>query len=109
MQNLVNNALKFHGDETPKIKITSEDLPEDMNIKRCRICIRDNGIGMDPKYLQQIFLPFKRLHASGKYEGTGIGLAICKKIIERHNGKIEVESMPGQGSTFILTLIKQPI
>jgi signal transduction histidine kinase len=109
MQNLINNALKFHGEESPKIRISCEDLPGELNLKKCRIRIQDNGIGMDPKYFQQIFLPFKRLHTSGKYEGTGIGLAICKKIIERHNGKIEVESVPGQGSSFIITLIKHPI
>ena len=105
LQNLVNNALKFHRTEPPRILISSYDL----DAHTAKILVQDNGIGMDPQHLQQIFLPFKRLHAAGKYEGTGIGLAIVKKIVERLNGSISVESLPGQGSTFMITLKKQPI
>ena len=69
-----------------------------------RICVEDNGIGFDEKYLDRIFTMFQRLHGRDEYEGTGIGLAICRRIVERHGGAITARSTPGQGSTFIVTL-----
>ena len=69
-----------------------------------QITVSDNGIGFDEKYLDRIFVPFQRLHGRSEYEGTGIGLAICKKIAERHDGSITANSRPGEGTNFILTL-----
>ena len=73
----------------------------------CQICVQDNGIGFDEKYLNRIFVLFQRLHGRSAYEGTGIGLAICRKIVDRHGGAITARSAPGQGSTFIVTLPMQ--
>ena len=102
-QNLIANALKFHGEEQPHIKIYSRRTDHD-----CRIFVEDNGIGFDEKYLDRIFAPFQRLHGRSAYEGTGMGLAICRKIVERHGGSITAKSKPGEGSTFIITLpVKQ--
>jgi two-component system, chemotaxis family, sensor kinase Cph1 len=98
-QNLIANALKFHGEKQPHIKIYSRRTDHD-----CRIFIEDNGIGFDEKYLDRIFAPFQRLHGKSAYEGTGMGLAICRKIVERHGGSITAKSKPGEGSTFIVTL-----
>jgi PAS domain S-box-containing protein len=98
--NLIGNALKYYRpEESPKIKVNAE-IQENL----CRLTIADNGIGFDEKYSERIFRVFERLHGQGKYEGTGIGLAICRKIINRHNGEITVTSKPGKGSTFIVTL-----
>ncbi len=69
-----------------------------------KICVRDNGIGFDEKYLDRIFTPFQRLHGRNEYEGTGIGLAVCRKIVERHGGTLTAKSTPGEGATFIATL-----
>jgi light-regulated signal transduction histidine kinase (bacteriophytochrome) len=101
-QNLIGNALKFHKDgEKPLVKVhCSSNDP-----RNCEICVEDNGIGFDEQYLERIFSLFQRLHGrSSKYEGTGMGLAICKKIAERHGGSITARSVVGQGSTFMIAL-----
>jgi len=97
-QNLIGNAIKF-SQEQPKVRISSK-----IEGNRAVFAIRDNGIGMDKKDIDKIFAVFHRLHGKSKYPGTGIGLAICKKIVERHGGRIWVESEPGKGSTFYFTL-----
>jgi len=74
------------------------------NGAECRIIVKDNGIGFDPQYLDRIFKPFQRLHNRQEYEGSGIGLAICRRIVERHSGSITATSTPREGSTFIVTL-----
>ena len=98
-QNLIHNAIKFCDQEQPIIEISCEDKGDFF-----QFAVKDNGIGIDPDYHSKIFQIFRRLHGVGKFEGTGVGLALCKKIIERHNGTIWVESEPGQGSTFYFTL-----
>jgi len=98
--NLVGNAVKFHGDQPPRVWVTGERTPDGM----CRFAVRDNGIGIPDAMREQIFLMFRRLHREGEYEGVGIGLAVCRKIVERHGGRIWVESRLGEGSTFYFTL-----
>lgn len=98
-QNLIGNAIKFHGENTPDIYISSE-----RNNGAYKITVKDNGIGIDPQYKERIFLIFQRLHNREEYPGTGIGLAICKRIIERHGGAIWVESKIGEGSAFHFSL-----
>jgi light-regulated signal transduction histidine kinase (bacteriophytochrome) len=111
--NLVGNALKFSKDgEEPFVNVTSTMLDgEDVarlklhkGVEYCEICVKDNGIGFDQKYADQIFVLFQRLHVRDKYEGTGIGLALCKKIVENHKGILEVESSVGEGTTFRIVL-----
>lgn len=104
-QNLTSNAIKYRDDERPQIEISAT-----RNNGMCRFNVADNGIGMDPAYTDQIFEVFNRLHTTQEYPGTGIGLALCKRIIERHGGDIWVESEPGEGSTFSFTipLVNQP-
>ena len=98
-QNLVGNAIKFSSNKAPVIEIFSEKRGNDWVIS-----VKDNGIGIDPQYADQIFIIFKRLHRENEYKGTGLGLAICKKIIEGHGGDIWVDSLPGKGATFSFLL-----
>jgi light-regulated signal transduction histidine kinase (bacteriophytochrome) len=103
-QNLIGNAIKFKKpDEPPKIHIKAR---KDKNRNEHVFSVHDNGIGMDPQYAERIFIIFQRLHTQDEYEGTGIGLAVSKRIVERHGGHIWVESEPGAGSTFYFTLPK---
>ena len=103
-QNLIGNALKFRGPETPHIKVYGKADSRGV----CEIFVKDNGIGFDPQFAELIFKPFQRLHGRNEFEGTGMGLAICRKIVERHGGNICAESEPGKGSTFIIRLpVKQ--
>lgn len=111
-QNLIGNALKFRAQDPPQIHIsakigTGESDAETLASGKSRVwvfSIRDNGIGIDPKYGDRIFAIFQRLQGRQQYEGTGIGLAICQKIVQRHGGRIWVESAPGLGATFYFTL-----
>lgn len=119
MQNLLSNALKFHpADAQPVIKITSRmiasapwnqpaagekgEAPADLSM--CEITVQDNGIGFDEKHLEKIFAVFQRLHGRTEYEGTGVGLAVCRRIADRHGGSITAKSQPGKGAAFIVTL-----
>ncbi|HLM42673.1 MAG TPA: ATP-binding protein, partial [Myxococcaceae bacterium] len=99
LQNLVGNAVKFRGERPPRIRV-SATCEEDT----VTVTVEDNGIGIEPQYYERIFAIFQRLHGKEEYPGTGIGLSICKKIVERHGGRIWVESTRGQGSTFRFTL-----
>ena len=99
LQNLLSNAIKFKGCESPRIHLSAERRE-----KEWLFSVRDNGIGIDPQYSERIFVLFQRLHTNAEYPGTGIGLALCKKIIERHGGRMWMESQLGQGSTFYFTL-----
>jgi len=116
LQNLISNALKFHRDaEPPVVKIYSQLLDRERKpveagavAELCQIVVEDNGIGFDEKYLDRIFNVFQRLHSRSEYEGTGMGLAICRKITERHGGSITAKSTPEHGAKFIVTLpVKQ--
>lgn len=111
LQNLIVNAIKFvDRDRQPAIRITSrillDESPAEPAVDRRRVELQviDNGIGIDEAYKERIFKPFQRLHSQGNYSGTGIGLAVCKRIVERHGGTLTVESQPGYGSVFIVNL-----
>ena len=116
LQNLISNALKFHRKgEPPVVKVHSHPLDGQRSSTgngSCQIVVEDNGIGFDEKYLDRIFATFQRLHGRYEYEGSGIGLAICRKNAERHGGTITAKSTPGQGTAFIVTVpvqqLKQP-
>jgi len=104
-QNLIDNGLKFHlPEEKPVVSIRTQQLDE-----ICQIIVEDNGIGFDEKHIERIFTVFQRLHGRGEYDGTGVGLPICRKIAERHGGTITATSTPNQGATFVVTLpVRRP-
>jgi signal transduction histidine kinase len=115
-QNLLGNGLKYRSEEKPVIRVSADQVDDPAGKKKdpggpwVRILVKDNGIGFDEKYVDRIFQPFQRLHGRSHYEGTGMGLAICRKIVERHGGTITAKSIPGKGSTFIVILpVKQEL
>jgi PAS domain S-box-containing protein len=103
-QNLIGNAVKYRKpDQPPTVHISAEQRGHEWVIS-----VRDNGIGFDPKYASSIFVPFKRLHTAEEYPGTGVGLAICRRIVQSQGGRIWAESVPGEGTTFSFTLPAEP-
>ncbi len=123
MQNLLSNALKFQPPNgQPIVKISSRTLPGPAwdtagngeagaavsENASCEISVQDNGIGFDEKHLEKIFAVFQRLHGRTEYEGTGVGLAVCRRIADRHGGSISAKSQPGKGATFIVILPLHP-
>jgi light-regulated signal transduction histidine kinase (bacteriophytochrome) len=106
LNNLVGNGLKYNQAAVPEVLLGASPATTGNGDAGSQVVVfvRDNGIGIDPKYHEQIFGIFRRLHLPEEYEGTGAGLAICKKIVEAHGGRIWVESQPGQGSTFFFTM-----
>jgi signal transduction histidine kinase len=104
-QNLVGNALKFvRPGVVPRVRVWADAVPGEEGVPAWRIAVQDNGIGFEERYLDRIFTVFQRLQGRAAYEGTGIGLAICRRIVERHGGSITARSRPGEGSTFLVTL-----
>jgi signal transduction histidine kinase len=112
LQNLLSNGLKFHKPgEPPVVKIYARPAANGGEKRRVRsapenieLIVEDNGIGFDIKYLDRIFQPFQRLHGRSEFEGSGIGLSICRKIVERYHGRIHADSSPNQGAKFYITL-----
>lgn len=105
-QNLISNAIKFQPpNQKPVVRITHQTISPHM----VEFCFKDNGIGFEMKYAERLFLPFQRLHGRTEYEGSGIGLAICRRIVERHSGMISVQSEPNQGTSFFVRLPRKPL
>ncbi|KAB2964652.1 MAG: two-component sensor histidine kinase, partial [Thermoanaerobaculia bacterium] len=102
-QNLLENALKFRAERPPRIEVAAADEGEHWHLE-----FRDNGIGIEAKDAERVFVMFQRLHTESEIPGSGIGLALCRRIVARHGGRIWVESLPGRGSTFHVTLPKRP-
>ena len=100
-QNLIGNGIKFRADDPPRVEVTAE---RDDGDAAWRFSVADNGIGIDPRHAERIFTVFKRLHTRDKYPGSGIGLSICKRIVERHQGRIWVEQSELGGSRFCFTI-----
>jgi light-regulated signal transduction histidine kinase (bacteriophytochrome) len=103
MDNLIGNGLKYHGDKAPHVHVSAE-----RNGNKWNFSVSDNGIGIAPEYYERIFEIFQRLHDKKDYPGTGIGLAVCRRIVGGHGGTVWVESEPGQGSTFHFTIPAGP-
>jgi light-regulated signal transduction histidine kinase (bacteriophytochrome) len=101
LQNLIGNAIKFRNAQLPQVHISAEEAGD-----KWIVSVRDNGIGIAPEHAERVFQIFQRLHTRDQYPGTGIGLAVCRKIVERHGGKIWLDSTPGGGTTFHFTLHK---
>jgi len=102
-QNLIGNAIKFHGRQPPRVHVACRRTERDWVFE-----IRDNGIGIPAKYAEQVFGLFRRLHDSESYPGTGVGLAVCKRIVERHGGRIWFDSEPGKGARFCFSIPVAP-
>ena len=102
LQNLIGNAVKFRNSVPPVVHVSAEQWED-----KWRLSVRDNGIGIEAENVEHIFGIFKRLHAQSEYPGSGIGLSICKRIVERHNGRIWVEPQPDEGTVFYLTLPRE--
>ena len=103
--NLLSNALKFQPPGgCPVIKVQGHCLTTTSGEALCELSVQDNGIGFDEKYVEKMFAVFQRLHGRSEYEGTGVGLAVCRRIVDRHHGNIVASSKPGQGATFVVTL-----
>jgi signal transduction histidine kinase len=107
-QNLIGNAIKFRNKDVPPVIDIRASVEEINRQQVTRLEVEDNGIGFDEKYRDRIFSPFQRLHGRSAYPGSGIGLALCRRIIERHGGTITVRSSPGVGSCFIMTIPAPP-